>query len=267
MHLLTLEARLPAVLRGEVKPADAAETLQFAEVCRLKTQYADAARLSAAAFADKPTLADNVAAAYRYNAACAAALAGCGRGEGKLSAEEQARWAQQARAWLRADLTAWSAKLESDRAKFRDTVRQTLKRIGGLRSRPGRPARAGRAGKMVRGRTPGFACAVERSRRSVQVWRSGRPPPDRKKATQHCVPFFLSGVCGRFRYSAPVSAPTGSETRGPAAEKDRITELISCLQSANISARITSPFFGPYEAGTERIGGDATGLPPEPLAC
>ncbi len=73
-------------------------------------------------------MADDVDAGHRYNAACVAALAGCGRGEdgAKLSAEEQARWRKQARAWLRADLTAWSAKLESDRPRFRDLIRQKL---------------------------------------------------------------------------------------------------------------------------------------------
>src|SRR5262249_37655715 len=40
-----LEARLPAVLRGEDRPASAAEQLRFAEVCRLKKRYAGAARL------------------------------------------------------------------------------------------------------------------------------------------------------------------------------------------------------------------------------
>jgi serine/threonine-protein kinase len=126
-HLLSMEAKLPAVIRGEVKPANASEALQLAEICHVKTQYA-AARLAHDAFADKPTLADEVEANYRYNAACAAALAGCGRGEGggKLSEEERARWRRMARDWLRADLTAWGAKLENDPAKFRDLVRQTL---------------------------------------------------------------------------------------------------------------------------------------------
>jgi hypothetical protein len=76
--LLALEARLPAVLRGEARPGDAAERLRFAEVCHLKKRYADAASLFEKAFADKPQLADDMQAAHRYNAACAAALAGGG---------------------------------------------------------------------------------------------------------------------------------------------------------------------------------------------
>jgi serine/threonine-protein kinase len=127
-HLLRLEARLPAVLRGVVKPADASEALQLAEICHVKTQYAAAARLADSAFADKPTLADQVEANFRYNAACAAALAGWGRGEGgdKLSDDEQARWRRKARDWLRADLAAWRARLDKDGARFRVPVRQLL---------------------------------------------------------------------------------------------------------------------------------------------
>jgi serine/threonine-protein kinase len=126
--LLVLEARLPAVLRGEDRPGDAAERLRFAEVCRVKKRYADAARLSEKAFADKPQLADDVQASYRYNAARAAALAGCGQGEDgdKLGTEERARWRRQARAWLQADLAVMASKLDGGTAAGRAQVRTRL---------------------------------------------------------------------------------------------------------------------------------------------
>jgi serine/threonine-protein kinase len=125
--LLVLEARLPAVLRGEDRPAGAADQLQFAEVFRLKKRYAYAAGLFEKALADKPQLADDVPMA-RYHAARSAALAGCGQGEDgdKLSTEERARWREQARAWLQADLTVLARKLDggtaADRAKVRDRL-------------------------------------------------------------------------------------------------------------------------------------------------
>jgi eukaryotic-like serine/threonine-protein kinase len=116
--LLALEGRLPGVLRGEDKPADAAELLELARICHLRKRYAAAARLAADAFAVKPQLADDVQSGSRYNAACAAALVGSGRGEdgGELSAAERARWRGQARRGIRDDLAVWNKKLDGDPA-------------------------------------------------------------------------------------------------------------------------------------------------------
>jgi serine/threonine-protein kinase len=127
-QMLALEVRIPAILRGEARPGNGAEALQMGQVCHLKKQYLAAARLAADAFADQPALADDPAAGHRYNAACAAALAGCGRGEGgdKLSDAERTRWREQARDWLRADLAAWGKKLAATTAADRARVRQTL---------------------------------------------------------------------------------------------------------------------------------------------
>jgi serine/threonine-protein kinase len=128
--LLALEARLPAVLRGEDRPAGAAEQLRFADVCRAKKRYADAARLFETAFADKPQLPDNLRASYRYNAARAAALAGCGQGEDgdKLSTEERARLRRQARASLQAALAVWAGKLDDGTSAGRAQVKTKLTR-------------------------------------------------------------------------------------------------------------------------------------------
>src|SRR5262249_673579 len=128
--LLALEARLPAVLRGEDRPAGAAELLRFADVCRAKKRYADAARLFEKAFADKPRLPDHLQVSYRYNAARAAARAGGGQGEGadKRSTKERARWRRQAGAWLQAALAVWAAKLEGGTAADRAQVKTQLTR-------------------------------------------------------------------------------------------------------------------------------------------
>jgi hypothetical protein len=75
------------------------------------------------AFAAEPTLADDLNAKHRYNAACSAALAAAGQGKdaAKLDAKERARWRRKALDWLRADLEAWRKALDegkpSDRAK------------------------------------------------------------------------------------------------------------------------------------------------------
>jgi serine/threonine-protein kinase len=114
-HLLDLDARLPAILAGTAHPADAAEQVEFAGLCALKKRHADAARLYADAFAAEAKLAADLQAGHRYDAACCAALAAAGPGEGtdRLDGKQRGRWRQQALAWLRADLAAW-AKVVQD---------------------------------------------------------------------------------------------------------------------------------------------------------
>src|SRR5262249_31561525 len=102
-----LDARLPGILRGTEKPANAAELLDLAKLCVFKKHYAAAARFSLDAFTAEPKQAEAVPEATRYNAACAAALAGCGQGRdaGTLNDKERALWRLQALDWLRQDLT------------------------------------------------------------------------------------------------------------------------------------------------------------------
>jgi tetratricopeptide (TPR) repeat protein/serine/threonine protein kinase len=113
--LAGLDARLPRVLAGKEKPADAADDLLLARFCQeYKKRFAAAARFYAAAFGAQPGLADQ--APHRYNAACAAALAGSGQGTDadKLNVKDRAGLRRQALSWLRADLTAWGRLLENE---------------------------------------------------------------------------------------------------------------------------------------------------------
>jgi tetratricopeptide (TPR) repeat protein len=121
-HLAQLDARLPAVLQGKDRPKDAAERLGFAELCQLYRQrYAAAARLYADAFAAEPRLNGAQPSEPRYNAACAAALAGCGQGKDApgLGEEEGCQLRLEALAWLRADLAAWRRLLDQGPAQAR----------------------------------------------------------------------------------------------------------------------------------------------------
>ncbi len=124
---LALEARLPAILQGKDKPADGTETFQFGELCRLKKQHVAAVRLFADAFARKPQLVEEPRNGKRYNAARAAALAGCGRGEdgAGLGDAKRARWRAQARDWLHADLALW-VKMAGGPVAGRVLVRKAL---------------------------------------------------------------------------------------------------------------------------------------------
>jgi serine/threonine-protein kinase len=104
-RLLALEARLPALLLGKERPA-AAELLELARLCREYGRPHGPANLYALAFAARPALADDLDAADRYHAACAAARASAGEGSGGagLGEPERAGLRRQALTWLRADL-------------------------------------------------------------------------------------------------------------------------------------------------------------------
>src|SRR5262249_28683715 len=99
--------------------------------CRFKNRTRAAARLYADAFAADATLADDLRFSHRYKAARAAALVGSGRGEdvAGVGEPERARWRQQARQWLRADLAAWNAALDRDTS----AARVLLSRVGAWR--------------------------------------------------------------------------------------------------------------------------------------
>jgi hypothetical protein len=129
-RLADLDARLPKLLEGKEQPADFAECLALAEMCRLyKHLYAASARWYGAAFGLRPASADDPSTGNRYNAACAAALAGCGQGEdaGKLEDKERARLRKQALDWLRADLTAWRSLLDKGPEKARPAIVKQLR--------------------------------------------------------------------------------------------------------------------------------------------
>jgi hypothetical protein len=74
-------------------------------------------------------LTDDPVAGRRYNAACAAALAGCGQGKdaGTLNGEQRARLRRQALDWLQADLEAWRRRLDGEPDKFRPVVTEQMR--------------------------------------------------------------------------------------------------------------------------------------------
>ncbi len=123
-----IAARLPAVLSGKLKSANAAESLAFAQLCYDKKLHGSSARLWAEAFQAEPKVADDMQAQNRYNAACAAALAGSGQGKDDppLDQPTKARWRKQAIDWLKADLAAWSKMLEKGTPAARQSISKTL---------------------------------------------------------------------------------------------------------------------------------------------
>jgi Tfp pilus assembly protein PilF len=128
-RLVELEQQLPALEKGERKPASAKEQIELAEMCTLTRRRAASARFYAGAFTAQPTLADDLQAAHRYNAACAAALAVAGQAEdaAKLDDKERARLRKQVLDWLRADLALRIKQLESGKPADRAAMQWALK--------------------------------------------------------------------------------------------------------------------------------------------
>jgi serine/threonine-protein kinase len=120
-HILRREAErmilpnLPAFLDGKHQPQDNDERLAFLGACQFTNRTRAMARLYADAFAADQSLADDLVSGHRYNAARVAALAGCGHGVDAtgLDEEEKARLREQARQWLRADLTAHARAIDA----------------------------------------------------------------------------------------------------------------------------------------------------------
>jgi serine/threonine-protein kinase len=127
-RLLELDGRLPALLKGEVKPRDVAEGLGFADVCLSKGKYAAAARLYADALAARGSAGSPPRGAH-YNAAVAALQAAAGRGEdaAQLDERERARLRRQALDWLRKEIEVWQGPLREDEKNARPAFTRTLR--------------------------------------------------------------------------------------------------------------------------------------------
>jgi tetratricopeptide (TPR) repeat protein len=107
-QLLALEEKVPAIVKGDIKPGDAAECRLFADLCHYTKRYSAAVRFYA-----HPKLADDSQTQNRNLAARAAALAAAGKGKDPddLEDKERTRLRQQALEWLRADLALWNKRM------------------------------------------------------------------------------------------------------------------------------------------------------------
>jgi serine/threonine protein kinase len=129
--LVELDAKLPKILNGEVQPADAAERIALAQMCQkdFKKLYVAAVRLYREAFGLEPATAEKLGMpGSRYDAACAAALAGCHQGNdaNEIGDDERTRLRKQALEWLRADLAAFRQLLDKQPDQARAFVAQQM---------------------------------------------------------------------------------------------------------------------------------------------
>jgi tetratricopeptide (TPR) repeat protein len=128
-RLAALDEKLPAVLRGEAEPADAAERLALGQLCgQHKQRHAAAARFYSDAFAADTQFAADLQQQHRYNAACSAALASAGHAEDAKNLPDKARHMlrRQALGWLRADLALYAKQAAGNDPMMKAAVRQRL---------------------------------------------------------------------------------------------------------------------------------------------
>jgi serine/threonine protein kinase/Tfp pilus assembly protein PilF len=127
-QIVALEGKLPEFLKGQAQPADADMHVALARCARYRKLHAAATRFYANAFDSHPDLATNLDLEHRYEAACSAALSGCGQGQDAAPLDDQKRSGlrQQALVWLRADLELWARKVAGGRPTDRDAARAAL---------------------------------------------------------------------------------------------------------------------------------------------
>jgi hypothetical protein len=124
-----IDTRLTAIITGDQQHKDEAERLALAQRAYDKALHAAAARLWGEALEANPKLGEDRQAGHRYNAACAAVLAGCGKGQDDRPPAEaaQVKLRRQALGWLNAELATCSKLLESGPPQAGPNVASTLK--------------------------------------------------------------------------------------------------------------------------------------------
>ena len=143
------------------RPRTAADRLQLAQRAFDKTLYATAAKLWADALNADPKLGDDRQVQHRYNAACAAALAGSSKGKDHPAPDvaAKAKLREQALSWLKAELGR--AGPRCSRARTNSNVGSSPRRSTTGSKIPIWPASA---------TTPAWPRCPTGTRRPVQLW-------------------------------------------------------------------------------------------------
>lgn len=121
-----------ALTRGDRAPKDAGELANAALLVHRRGDYVLSARLFARVLEEFPDFLEVYP--HRYNAACGAAMVGCGEGEGAaaLSDEERAAWRERARSWLGSEVVRW----RTDLAGIPDRRRAAKEQVTGVLTDP-----------------------------------------------------------------------------------------------------------------------------------
>jgi serine/threonine protein kinase/Flp pilus assembly protein TadD len=124
-RIATLGPRLPRIAHSASR-----NDFSYADGCSDRRFFAASASLWSAAFAVDPTLVENLDEEYRYKAACAAAMAGCGQGKDDPPPDEtsKATLRRQAIESLRAELAARIKRLEGSKPEERANLVRAVRR-------------------------------------------------------------------------------------------------------------------------------------------
>jgi tetratricopeptide (TPR) repeat protein len=125
-ELIELDPKLPALSEGKEKPGTV-DRSELAQLCVIRQFPRAAVRFYTEFLASNPQVTDQDNG-YRYNAACAAALAAAGRGKdtAKLDKKELSSLRKQVFDWLNAELVVWAKRAESEKPEDRVRVQQVL---------------------------------------------------------------------------------------------------------------------------------------------
>jgi serine/threonine protein kinase len=128
LRLRELQETLPGLLKGEVKPVSAQESVEIAQLLTYKQKFSEAMRFYIGAFELEPKLADGVGG-HRYNAACCAARAAAdtGNDSASIDGKERTRMRQHALNWLRAELAEMTRQKTGAKAKDRAALLYLMK--------------------------------------------------------------------------------------------------------------------------------------------
>jgi tetratricopeptide (TPR) repeat protein len=128
--LLRLERELQAILKGERKPKDFQEGVQFGKVCRLKQHYGAALRFYEQAIAGDPEAAKKLAPGDFVTLARTALLASAGAGSDPPPEADRPQYRAKALAWLekfvKAAQEALEKNLDANRYSCQGSVRVLL---------------------------------------------------------------------------------------------------------------------------------------------
>jgi len=134
-HVLRREAEsmilpnLPAFLEGKYQPKSNDERLALLPACQFNKRPGAGATLFSEILATDTVMADDLGSGIRYDAACFAALAGCGIGDGAdLDDAKRAQWREQSRRWLRADLATLAKLIDTIKSERRVAIQSEAQR-------------------------------------------------------------------------------------------------------------------------------------------
>ena len=169
-HVLRREAQaliapnLPEFSSAARDRFDNVARLSFMAACYTDGLHAAAAELARAAFAADPKLAADPGSFRRYNAACSAALAACGKGKDDPPPDQATKTVlrTQALAWLERR-SGRMVQTAGRRLQWRSEYSSHHRALAN-RSRPGRSPRSSAPGQPARSRTKGLAGTLDRGR-------------------------------------------------------------------------------------------------------